>query len=164
MKPGFRAGLCLLVASAAVAFAQDYTISTFGGGGSLPTPAPALIVGIGTPAGIATDSIGNVYFTGLNAVFKVDSRGILTRVAGNSRPGYSGDGGPATNAQLNLPVGFGAFEGLAVDSAGAVYIADSGNRCVRKVAPNGIITTVAGNPTGESSTGDGGLAASSSIG
>ena len=63
----------------------------------------------------------------------------MTLVAGNSRPGFSGDGGPAVNAQLNTP------QGIAVDPAGNVYIADSQNNRVRKVDTKGIITTFAGN-------------------
>jgi hypothetical protein len=67
--------------------------------------------------------------------------GVLTLVAGNGTPGFSGDNGPATSAQLYSP------QGLAVDSASNLYIADSGNNRIRKVS-NGVITTVAGNGTG----------------
>ena len=65
--------------------------------------------------------------------------GSLTLIAGNSRAGFSGDGGPAVNAQLNTP------QGIALDSAGNIYIADSLNNRVRKVDTKGIITTFAGN-------------------
>jgi uncharacterized protein (TIGR03437 family) len=78
-----------------------------------------------------------VYFTALNSVYRLQSGGVLTRVAGNGRPGFSGDGGPATSAQLNSP------QGLAIDSAGNIYIADTGNQRVRLVK-NGVIGTFAG--------------------
>jgi len=87
----------------------------------------------------------------------MDTSGVVTRVAGNSRPGFSGDGGLATNAQLNRPVG------LAVDTAGNLYIADAGNYCIRKVTPDGIVTTVAGNGSGGFS-GHGGPAINAQLG
>ena len=62
----------------------------------------------------------------------------ISTAVGNGTAGYSGDNGPAIAAQLNQP------HGVAVDSAGNVYIADSGNNRVRKIS-NGVITTVAGN-------------------
>jgi hypothetical protein len=75
-------------------------------GGGLPfTPAPATSVSLGPASAVATDGRGNVYATASNAVFQFDAVGILTRVAGGSSSGYSGDGGLATNAQLNLPGG-----------------------------------------------------------
>ncbi len=93
------------------------------------------------PTGISVDVSGNVYIADFadNRVRKV-ANGVITTVAGNGTAGYSGDGGPAASAQLNGPVG------LAVDTAGNVYIADSGNNRVRKVV-SGVITTVAGNGT-----------------
>jgi len=81
-------------------YAQQYVISTYAGGVPLPTLAPALSAPIGGPQGVAVDAAGNAYFTSSNAIFKLDQSGVLTRVAGNSRYGYSGDGGPATSAQL----------------------------------------------------------------
>ena len=70
---------------------------------------------------MATDAAGNAYFTSLNCVFRLDLKGVVTRVAGTSRAGYSGDGGAAMNAQLNAP------NGVAVDGAGDLFIADAGN-------------------------------------
>ena len=87
----------------------------------------------------AADAAGNVYFASLNCVFKVDQTLKLTLMAGNSTAGYSGDGGPATRAQLNGPAA------ITVDSAGNLYIADALNYRIRRVSPGGIITTVAGN-------------------
>jgi uncharacterized protein (TIGR03437 family) len=104
---------------------------------------------------VTTDSAGNLYFTSLNSVFRVDRSGSLTLIAGTSRAGFSGDGGLATRAQLNAPAG------LAVDSAGDIFIADSGNNRVREVTPDGVINTVAGNgsPGVPGTLGDGGPAA-----
>ena len=97
------------------------------------------------------DSSGNLYFTSINCVFKLDATGTLTLIAGTSRPGYSGDGGAATSAQLNGP------QGLAVDSLGNIYVADSLNHSVRMVSPSGVINTLVGTGT-PGYTGDGGLA------
>ena len=104
----------------ATASAQQYIISTYAGGAPPPTPAAAMTVHIGWARGVAADGAGNVYFASadLNAVFKLNSNGIVTRVAGNSRPGFAGDGGPATNAQLNTPIS------VAIDGNGNLFIAD----------------------------------------
>jgi len=150
---GFACGL-LLFAGATVA--QQYLISTIAGGGPPLTPAAGLTVSIGPPSAVATDSAGNTYFLSLNCAFKLDQSGGLTRVAGNSRPGYSGDGGPATSAQLANPVG------VAVDVAGNLFIADTNNSRVRRVSTSGIITTVAGNGV-LGFAGDGGAATSAQL-
>ena len=141
---------------------QQYVISTGAGGAPPPTPVAALSASFSTPGGVVVDTAGNVYFssagespTGAN-IFKVDASGVLTRVAGNSRPGYSGDGGPATAAQLHTP------EGLAVDADGNLYIADTLNQRIRKVSPDGTITTVAGTGT-RGYSGDGALATSAQL-
>ncbi|MCX6594263.1 MAG: hypothetical protein NTZ56_22340 [Acidobacteria bacterium] len=146
--------------------AQEYTISTIAGGGPPATPVAGTAASIGQPYGVATDRAGNVFFSSLNCVFKLDADGVMTRVAGTSRPGFSGDGGPATSAQL-----FGLdpsaqnpnLSGLAVDAAGNLFIADSGNHRIRRVTPAGIVTTVAGNGT-QGFSGDGGPATSGQLG
>jgi len=125
-----------LLASASLALAQQYTISTIAGGAPPSTPASAGSVAIGQPRRTAVDSAGNIYFSSANSVFKL-AGGVVTLVAGNSRAGFSGDGGPAVNAQLNTP------QGVAVDSAGNLYIADSVNNRVR-IVTGGIINTFAG--------------------
>lgn len=93
------------------------------------------------PRGCATDPQGDVFVaeTGANQVVKVDPSGAVTAVVGTGRAGFSGDNGPATAAELSAP------EGLAVDPQDNLYIADAGNDVVRKVTPDGTITTVAGN-------------------
>ena len=133
-----------------------------------PAGFSPLATSIGPAGAVAADKFGSVYFSSPNLVFKLDSQGSLTRVAGNVTAGYSGDGGPATQALLNFPSTYPEMQrdpidfselvgGLAVDSAGNLYIADAYNNRVRKVDSNGIITTVAGDGT-RGNSGDGGLA------
>src|ERR1022692_1515485 len=137
-------------------WAQQYVISTIAGGAPPPTPAVAKSASIGDPTRLATDAAGNVYFGSLHSVFKVDAGGTLTRVAGNGRPGNSGDGGPAAAAQLSFPMG------LAADTAGNLFVADRDASVVRRIAANGIITTVAGSGV-PGFAGDGGAATSAQI-
>src|ERR1035438_8381465 len=122
----------ILLLGGVTAFAQQYTISTVAGGAPPATPVPALNASIGQPRKLAISG-SNVYFSSGNSVFKIDASGTLTLIAGNSRAGFSGDGGPAVNAQLNAP------QGIALDSAGNVYIADSLNNRVRMVNTSGVI-------------------------
>ena len=138
LRPVVKLCCTLLLASSPAAFAQQYTISTVAGGAPPATPASAVNTAIGQPHKV-TAAGSNLYFSSGNSVFKLDSGGTLTLIAGNSRAGFAGDGGPAVNAQLNSP------QGIALDSAGNIYIADSLNNRVRKVDSNGIITTFAGN-------------------
>ena len=101
---------------------------------------PALSAPLGQPWGVASDAAGNIYASDYEGhiVFKLSSNGILTVVAGNGIKGFSGDGQLAVNAALNGP------KGVAVDAAGNVFIVDSVNCRIRRVATNGIITTIAG--------------------
>jgi sugar lactone lactonase YvrE len=104
---------------------------------------PATSAQFAAPQAVAVDSHGNLYIadTDESVVRKVDATtGIISRYAGSGSGGYSGDNGPATSAELNIP------SGLALDSANNLYIADSRNNVIRKVdAKSGIITTVVGN-------------------
>jgi uncharacterized protein (TIGR03437 family) len=138
----------LLLAGSSLGLAQQYTLTTAAGGAPPTTPVTATNISIGQTSRVTVDSKGNTYFSSGNAVFKIDTSGNLTLVAGNSRPGYSGDGGPAIQAQLNGP------QGLAVGPSGNLYIADSVNNRVRVVNTSGVINTFAG--TGQSSPGGGG--------
>jgi uncharacterized protein (TIGR03437 family) len=115
---------------------------------------PATSAQLYYPNAVAVDAAGNLYVAdwGNSRVRKV-ANGVITTVAGNGRESYGGDNGPAASAQLYTPAG------VAVDSAGNLYIADWGNSRVRKVA-NGVITTVAG---GGSSLGDNGTATSAQL-
>jgi uncharacterized protein (TIGR03437 family) len=119
---------------------------------------PALAAGVDFPIGLAFDAGGNLYESQYyeDVVRKITPDGIITTVAGNGNEGFSGDGGPATAAMLDTPYG------IAVDSAGNLYIADLDNGRIRKVSPNGIITTAAGN--GDSDNyGNGGPATQAAI-
>jgi RHS repeat-associated protein len=114
--------------------AGDGTLG-FGGDGG-----PATDAWLSFPSDVAVDAEGNVYIADIynNRIRKVDTDGIITTVAGTGDAGFSGDGGLATNAQLDWPIE------VCVDAQGNLYIADFNNKRVRKVDTNGIITTVAG--------------------
>ena len=119
----------------------------------------ATLATVGNPGSVAIDKYGNIYISDqLNHVIrKVNTSGIITTVAGIGISGYSGDSGPATSAKLNYP------QGIAVDTAGNLYIADDGNFVVRKVDASGIITTFAGIHGSSGYSGDSGPATSAQI-
>jgi uncharacterized protein (TIGR03437 family) len=136
----------------------QYRIETVAGSSLIGDGGLATLAQIGAIQGIAVDGRGNLYVsdTDNHRVRKVDSGGIITTVAGTGTRGFTGDGAAATDAQLNLPYG------LAADSSGALYVADLGNNRVRRIGPDGIIATVAGNGTA-GSAGDGGPATSAEL-
>jgi trimeric autotransporter adhesin len=130
-----------------ITFAGDGTYGYSGDGGL------ATVAQLNQPWGLAADQAGNVYLADSqnHSVRKIDPQGIITTVVGNGTRGYSGDGGPATVAKLSQP------KGVALDSVGNLYIADSDNHVLRKVSSQGKIVTIAGNNT-PGYRGDGGPA------
>lgn len=142
------------------AFAPGGTISTvagngsqgFSGDGGIPTSAS-----VHYPFGVAVDGNGNVYIADTyNQRIRAVLYGTMATVAGNGTAGFSGDGGQSENAMLNNP------SGVAVDAGENVYIADSGNNRIRKVAPGGIIMTFAGD-SGKGFFGDGNSATNAEL-
>jgi sugar lactone lactonase YvrE len=141
------------------------TVAGNGTAGYSGDNGPATSAQLAGPQGVTVDSAGNLYIAeysngpGLapptNSRIRRVSNGVITTVAGNGTVGFSGDNGPATSAQLNDP------DGVAVDSAGNLYIADSGNNRIRMVS-NGFIITVVGSGT-EGYSGDNGPAVSAEL-
>jgi len=121
-------------------------VEGFSGDGGL-----AISASLDFPLGIAFDSAGNFYVADANnnRIRMISPGGIITTAVGGATGGFSGDGGPAVSASINIP------SDVAVDSAGSLYIADAGNNRIRKVAPTGVITTIAGT-AGNGFSGDGG--------
>jgi sugar lactone lactonase YvrE len=142
--------------------AQDQSINTIAGSntpGYSGDNGAAASAQIGRPFRIAVDTAGNTYIADFdNAVIRrVDAAsGIITTIAGTGAAGYSGDGGPAANAQIDRP------SALAVNAAGDLLFFDLGNSVLRKIS-NGVITTVAGNGI-RGYTGDNGPALGAELG
>ena len=133
------------------------TVAGDGSAGYDGTATVATATSLNQPGGVAVDGAGNLYIadTNNNVIRKVNlTTGSIATVAGNGSPGYTGDGSAATAATLNSP------EGVTVDTAGDLYIADTNNNAVREVvAATGNIATIAGDPTGVPGfSGDGALA------
>jgi sugar lactone lactonase YvrE len=107
----------------------------FGGDGGSATEAR-----LASPGGLAVDSAGNLFIadTGNNRIREVTTSGIIRTVAGTGVAGFAGDGGPGVSAVLSGP------KAVAVDIAGNLYIADTNNMRIRKVTPDGVISTLAG--------------------
>jgi sugar lactone lactonase YvrE len=163
MKSLLRIALtCLyLLQLSLIGFAQSGIISTFAGYGTRGfggDGASATSASLNEPSGVAVDAAGNLYIadTYNHRIRKVASDGTIRTVAGTGTAGFSGDGGPAVSAQLNLPYG------MAIDAAGNLYIADSENCRIRKLTPDGIIRTVAGSGTA-GFNGDGYIATSAQL-
>ena len=146
------------------AASSSRVITTIAGDGTLSFSedgGQATAAGLADPSGVAIDGSGNIYIadTSSNRIRKVSAEsGVISTVAGShSTDGYSGDGGDATEAILGNP------EDVAVDGSGNIYIADTNNHRIRKVtASTGMISTVAGNGTGDYA-GDGGDATAASL-
>ena len=135
------------IASCAGSVARGYS----GDGGQ----ATAALLSL--PLGMAIDAAGNLYIADNQnqRIRKVSANGIISTVAGIGTPGFSGDNDLAVHAAINSP------SAVAVDQNGNVYVVDTGNQRVRKIATNGVITTIAGGGTAD---GDGGPATSAQLG
>jgi uncharacterized protein (TIGR03437 family) len=129
------------------------SVQGFSGDGGAATGAT-----LDTPTALALDAAGNLYIADTNnhRIRKIGTDGNINTVAGTGGASSSGDGGPAASAALNSP------EGVAVDSAGNIYIADTASHRVRKISLDGTINTVAGNGNG-GEQGDGGPAIQASL-
>lgn len=146
------------MAAVAAAGPKTYRIETVAGSADMGDGGPALSAQIGNIQGVAVDAAGNLYLsdTDRHCVRKVDTQGIITTIAGTGTAGFSGDGGPASTAQLNFPYG------LAAGPAGELYVADLGNNRVRRIGPDGGIATVAGRGS-PGTVGEGGLAVEAAL-
>ncbi len=145
---------------------RDQTASPTASPVAPASPIPALDATLAGPIGIVVDKAGNVYVSECDwtyaAIVRIDPKGMLTTFAGTTVPGFTGDGGPATAAQLYCPIG------LAFDADGALVFADHVNNRIRRVDTAGIITTIVGNggPAGldmGSFKGDGGPATGATL-
>lgn len=152
---------CLFATAGASAVSTSGTILTVAGTGAASFSGDggsATKAKLNGPTGVAVDAAGNVFVadTANHRIRKVTPAGVITTIAGTGAGGFSGDGGQATAAQLFAP------GGVAVDGAGNVYVGDTSNNRVRKVAPDGTITTVAGTGT-EGYTADGAPAVTAAL-
>jgi uncharacterized protein (TIGR03437 family) len=130
------------------------TVAGNGGSGYSPDGGSAVDAAINAVA-VAVDSRG-LYVIDSQRVRRISKAGIITTIAGNGSHGYAGDGGPATEARLFSP------HGIAIDAVGNLFIADTSNARIRKVTPDGLITTVAGDGT-VGTAGDGGPAVAAQL-
>src|SRR5262245_6873827 len=134
--------------------AQENIITTVAGNGHgafAGDGGPASEASLNMPGSVAVDAKGNVYIADWQneRIRKINPAGIISTVAGSGQRGFSGDGGPAIDASLDLiSIGAQAAAGIAVDDTGNLYIADTNNHRVRKVDLNSVITTVAGGGVG----------------
>ena len=145
---------------------SDGVISTFAGTGAVGVDAggyagdggPATAARLQEPVGVGLGAGGDVYVADRdnNAIRKIDADGTITTVIGGKGAGFSGDGGPASEARIDRP------QQIVVDPDGNVYFADSGNNRVRRIDTEGVVTTVAGNGRAATS-GDGGPALSAAV-
>jgi uncharacterized protein (TIGR03437 family) len=137
------------------------TISTFAGNGTAAFSGdngPATSASLNIPVAVATDPAGNVYIADQfnQRIRKVTLGGTITTIAGTGTAGFSGDGGPALEAEFNTPTG------IFIDASGNIIVADVGNQRIRRIDTSGNVTTIAGNG-GQGYGGDGGPATSATF-
>jgi uncharacterized protein (TIGR03437 family) len=132
--------LCVLSCAVSAVAQQQFVIQTVAGSDFVGDGGPALAAAFSQAEGITLDRVGNIYVSDANdhRIRKITPDGVIQTIAGNGRPGFGGDGGPATASQLNQPYG------LAIDSRDNLYVADLGNGRVRKLTVDGLIYTIAG--------------------
>jgi uncharacterized protein (TIGR03437 family) len=133
------------------------TVAGTGIQGDLGDGGLAVNATLNRPFAVTLDAAGNLYIcdSSNHDIRRVNlASGIITAYAGNGQPAFTGDGGPATAASLQFPLG------MAWDKSGNLYIADAGNNCIRRVSPAGVIVTVAGNGNRAGFAGDGAAAIS----
>jgi uncharacterized protein (TIGR03437 family) len=140
-RPALLGGMVLFLVASSSSWAQ--TITTMAGNGAAAFSGDngqAILASLNSPRGVAVDSQGNIYVADTlnHRIRRVGVSGTITTAAGNGTAGFSGDGGQATNAQLNQP------EDIWVDASGNLYIADSSNHRIREVTAGGMISTIAG--------------------
>jgi sugar lactone lactonase YvrE len=130
------------------------TVAGNGTAGTAGAGGPATAAQLAQPTGMTIDNDGNIYIADYNAsvIKKVTTAGIMTIFAGNGTEGFSGDGGPASQAKLYRPTA------VASDKEGNLYISDASNKVIRKVTKAGVISTIAGVPGRAGYAGDGGPA------
>ncbi|THU34043.1 T9SS type B sorting domain-containing protein [Niastella caeni] len=130
------------------------TVAGNGTAGNSGAGGPATAAQLAQPTGMTIDNDGNIYIADYNSsvIKKVTTSGIMTVFAGNGTEGFSGDGGPASQAKLYRPTA------VAVDKDGNLYISDASNKVIRKVTKAGVISTIAGVPGRAGYSGDGGPA------
>jgi NHL repeat len=155
-----NSGNIYIAGNAVIRKIANGVITTVAGNGTIGFSGdngPATSAQLSSPGGAAVDGQGNLYITDTNNLrIRKVSNGVITTIAGNglqSFPGYNGDNGPATNAQLAFP------EGISLDGAGNLYFADNIDSRIRKIA-GGTITTLAGGGT---VLGDGGVPLSAAL-
>lgn len=146
---------------------QISTVAGNGSPGGRGDNGPAWRAELSFPTGLALDALGNLYIadSGNSVIRRVATNGVITTVAGNAAAdqaagglgGFSGDGGPATQARLNSP------QGIALDQAGDLFIADTFDNAIREVTPGGIISTIVNTTAKRGSSGNGGPAAAAEL-
>jgi sugar lactone lactonase YvrE len=146
-----RAGTIVTVAGSGAISTVGHSTGGFGFSGD---GGPAVYAQLSIPEGVAVDTRGNIYIadTGNDRIRKVDTKGIIRTLAGTGNNPYSGDGGPATRANLYAPVG------IAIGPGGSVYFSERYQQTVRMITARGVMVPVAGRGGSRGGTGDGGYA------